>query len=82
MQIEKKSSKFNTGEYGGQSDRVQNSAKSCWAVLVAWAGTKYTKDIFSSRVRPMDPGDHMLSQKLLVDAGVDPFLGRNRQLSA
>jgi hypothetical protein len=27
---------------------------------------------------PMDPGDHMLSQKLLVDVGVGTFAGENR----
>jgi hypothetical protein len=26
----------------------------------------------------VDPGDHMLSQKLLVNVGVDTFAGENR----
>jgi hypothetical protein len=29
----------------------------------------------------MDPGDHMLSQKLLKDVGVDMFAGENRCLA-
>ncbi len=38
-----------------------------------------SEDIFSFRISPKDPGNHMLSQKLLVDIGVDPFAGGNRQ---
>jgi hypothetical protein len=31
------------------------------------------KDIFFVRIHPLDPGDHSLSQMLLVDVGVDLF---------
>jgi hypothetical protein len=34
------------------------------------------RDIFSVRLRPSASGDHMLSQKLLVDVGVYTFAGR------
>jgi hypothetical protein len=35
------------------------------------------KDVFSIRLRPSALGDHMLSQKLLVDVGVFTFTGKN-----
>ncbi len=37
-----------------------------------WCGPKLNllEDIFSIRICPIDPGDYMLSQKLLVDVGV------------
>jgi hypothetical protein len=35
------------------------------------------KDVFSIRLRPSVSGDHMLSQKLLVDVGVFTFAGEN-----
>ncbi len=33
---------------------------------------------FPSGYVPLDPGDYMLSQKLLVDVSVDTFAGENR----
>jgi hypothetical protein len=33
------------------------------------------KYILSIRIRPLDLGDHMLSQKLLVDVDIDMFAG-------
>ncbi len=33
---------------------------------------------FPSGYVPLDPGDHMLSQKLLVDVGIGMFAGKNR----
>jgi hypothetical protein len=40
-----------------------------------WCGTALNllKDIFLVRIHPVDPGDHILSQMLLVDVGVDLF---------
>ncbi len=35
------------------------------------------KDIFSMRIYPLDPGEHILSQKLLFGVGVDMFASRN-----
>jgi hypothetical protein len=40
------------------------------------------KDVFSIRLRPSTLGDHMLSQKLLVDVGVFTFAGENRPSAA
>ncbi len=34
------------------------------------------KDIFYIRIRPLDPGDNIMSQKLLVHIGIDLFVGR------
>ncbi len=33
---------------------------------------------FPSGYVPLDPGDHMLSQKLLKDVGIFTFTGKNR----
>jgi hypothetical protein len=30
-------------------------------------------DVYFTKINPLDPGDHMLSQKHLVDAGIDTF---------
>ncbi len=35
------------------------------------------KDIFSGRIWPLDPEDHILSQKLLVDISDDMFTSKN-----
>jgi hypothetical protein len=35
------------------------------------------KGVFPSGYVPLDPGNHILSQKLLVDVGVDTFTGEN-----
>jgi hypothetical protein len=77
-QIEK-SSRFKSGEYGGKSGGTQKSANNCWVVLAMWAGTESAeKHIFHH----VGPGDHMLSQKFLVNVSVDPFTGRNRHSAA
>jgi hypothetical protein len=34
--------------------------------------------VFSTRIHPPEPGDHMLSQKFLVDVSLDPFTCVNR----
>jgi hypothetical protein len=36
------------------------------------------EDVFSIRIRPSAPGEHMLSQQLLVDVGVYMFTGENQ----
>jgi hypothetical protein len=36
-------------------------------------------DLFCIKICPLNPGDHMLSQKLLVDVGTDPFGGGNNR---
>ncbi len=79
MCLIEKSSIFKSGKYGGQSVRVQNPAKNYWVVLAVWAGAKSARrQVFSIRINPMDPGCHMLSQKLLVDVGNDPFNNGNQ----
>jgi hypothetical protein len=40
------------------------------------------KDVFSVRLCPSASGDHILSQKLLVDVGVYTFTGENRPSAA
>ncbi len=70
LQIEE-SGEFKSGKYGGQSARVQNSAKSCWVGLACGQALNLPKDIFSVRICPIGPGDHMLSEKLLVDISID-----------
>ncbi len=44
-----------------------------------WCGPvpNLLKNIFSIRICPLDPGDHMLSQMLLVGIGVNKFVGEN-----
>jgi hypothetical protein len=39
-----------------------------------WPGLNLLEDIFSIRICQLDPGDWMLSQKLLVDVRVDSFV--------
>jgi hypothetical protein len=73
-----KSSRVMTGKYGGQSTGNRNSANNLWVVFVVYAGADSAKDIFSFRIRPLAPGDHILSQKLLVDVSVYTFGGENQ----
>jgi hypothetical protein len=40
------------------------------------------KDIFSVRIHPSAPGNHILSQKLLVDVGVYKVTGKNQPSAA
>jgi hypothetical protein len=49
---------------------------------MVWAGIKSAVRHISVRTLPLDPVDHMLSQKLLVDVGVDPFAGKKQPLAA
>jgi hypothetical protein len=52
------------------------SANSCLAVLAVWASTESAeRHIFHYDRRPLELGDHMLFQKLLVDVGVALFTG-------
>jgi hypothetical protein len=56
-----KSSWFKSADYGSQSAGVQNFANwQCWLAL------NPPKNIYSIRIHPLDPGGHMLPQKLLV----------------
>jgi hypothetical protein len=61
LQIEK-SRGFKSGKYGGQSARVQNSAKSCWVDLACGQELNLPKDIFSVRICPRGP--HAVSKAL------------------
>ncbi len=55
-----------------RSTRQQDSANNCWAVLVVWTSAKSCqKTYFPSGHIPLDPGGHMLSQKLLADISVN-----------
>ncbi len=45
-----------------------------WAVQ---AGLNLPKDIFLSGYVPLNPGDYMLSEKLLIGVGVDTFSSKN-----
>ncbi len=40
-----------------------------------WCGPALNplNDVHFTKINPLDPGDHMLSQKRMVDAGVDAF---------
>jgi hypothetical protein len=40
------------------------------------------KDVFSVRLHPLAQGEHILSQKLLVDVGIYTFAGGNRPSAA
>ncbi len=40
------------------------------------------KDIFFIRIRPLAPGDHILSQKLLLDISVYTFASKNQPMVA
>ncbi len=64
-----KSSEFKSGEYGGQSAKNQNSG-----TAANWSRRR-RPSYFPSGYVPLAAGDHMLSQKLLVDVGVDTFVG-------
>jgi hypothetical protein len=46
------------------------------------AALNLQKDVFSIRLRPSASGDHMLSQKLLVEVGFFTFAGENRPSAA
>jgi hypothetical protein len=61
-----------------QSKGVQNSANSCWVVLAAWAGAELVDRHSSHQDISFHQGDHMLSQKLLVDVSLDMFTGKNQ----
>ncbi len=73
----KKSSEFKSSEYGCQSTRNQNFADSHWVGLVTSAGVESAEMVFSIKICPLDLGEYMLSQKLLVDVGVEIFAREN-----
>jgi hypothetical protein len=53
-------------------------------VFVVNAGAESAKRraIFSVRIHPLAPGDHVVSQKLLVDVGVYTFACENQPSAA
>jgi hypothetical protein len=57
--------------------RKSEFCSSHWVVLVVGHCRICRKAYFLSDYVPLDPGDHMVSQKLLVDASVDTFAGKN-----
>ncbi len=75
-----KSSRFRSGEYGSQSSPEfrhgfpqellggTSSVTRCRILL---------KDIIAVRIHPLDPGDDMLPQKVLINVSVDAFAGAN-----
>jgi hypothetical protein len=79
-QIEK-SRGFKSGEYGRKStvSRIPLTSDG-WSW---WCGPalNQSKDVFSIRIC-LSPEDHMLSLKLLVDAGVDMFTNENQPSGA
>jgi hypothetical protein len=78
MQI-KKSIEFKSGEYGGQSAGIQNSANSPLGGFDSIGQRRIRqKPYLLSAYVPLDPADHMLSQKLLVDVGVNMFACEKR----
>ncbi len=70
-----KSSRYKSGENGGQSAGVQNSANYCSVVLAVWTGSKSAKRHIFRQDTSSGP------QKLLVEVGVDTF-GSKNQLAA
>ncbi len=67
-----KSSKFRSGKYGGQFTGVQNSTlfslRKSWMVLAGVGKHQIlVEDVVAIPICPLDPGDHMLSEKALVD---------------
>jgi hypothetical protein len=52
-----KSSKFKTGENGGQSTENWNSANSRWLDLAVQLALNSLKGVFFARINPVDPGD-------------------------
>ncbi len=67
---------FKSVEYVSLSPRVWNSTNSCWAILTL------LKEVFYIRINPLDVEEYMLSQKLLVDVGIDTFAGENQPSAA
>jgi hypothetical protein len=68
-----KSSGFKSSKDSSQSAEVRNSANSRQAVLALWTNAESKKDIFSVRICPLDLGEYIRSQKLMVGIGIDMF---------
>ncbi len=68
---------FDSSEYYSQSARNQNCINSHWVVLWCRPALNLSKDVFSIRICPLAPGDHIMSQNLLVDVGVYTSIGVN-----
>jgi hypothetical protein len=77
-----KCARLRSSEDSGLANMVANLQESRIPPTTAgWSwqcGPALNPPKFSIRIHPLDPGDHMLSQKLLVDIRVDPFAGRNQ----
>jgi hypothetical protein len=73
-----KSSEFKSGKYGRKSTENQNSTMP--GTDLGCVGRRWIrqKAYFTSGYVPLEPGDHLLSQKLLVDVGIDTFADKNR----
>ncbi len=72
-----KSSEFKSDEYGGQSPKTRIPATAAKRFGRRRPALNPQKDVFSIRLRPLASGDHMLSQKLLVEVGFFTFAGEN-----
>jgi hypothetical protein len=72
---------FKSAGYGGKSARNQNFASKLGWILRCRSAFNLPKDVFSIRIHSSALGDHPLSQKLLVDVGVD-MLAKNWSLAA
>jgi hypothetical protein len=57
-----------------ESRTLQRAAERFW-----WCGLSLNllKDVFSISLHPLDLREYMLSQKLLVDVGIDMFASEN-----
>ncbi len=77
-----KSSEFKFGEYGGKSARNGIPPTAAKRFGRRRPALNPQKDVFYVRLRPSAWGDHMLSQKLLVDVSVFTFAGKNRPSAA
>jgi hypothetical protein len=70
--------------YCGEVQQIQvwqlwvQSAESRWVVLAVQASAESAeRHILFARINSLDPGDQMLSQKRLIDAGIDTFPSKN-----
>ncbi len=75
LQIEK-CSKIQISQFCSHCAGMQNSANSCQVFWRCGQALNPPKDIFSIRIRPLDLGDYILSQKLLVDIDFDKFASK------
>jgi hypothetical protein len=77
---DRKSSGFRSGEYGGQSAEFRHVV--CQEVLgdprsVDWRQILLV-DVVAVWISPLNPGDHMLLQKVLINISVDSLANDNK----